>query len=1179
MNSKVDSVRGSLIFSEVKIELSLQVGETYEGTFIIEEETGRSMEGYIYSSSVRMQLGTTEFAGKRIEVPYSFDSEGMQPGDVLKGNISVISDMGEYILPFVVMLNYEVLESTLGPIKNLFHFTNLAKSEWAEAVRIFEKPGFIDIMTGNDAKYRNLYVGLCGHGNKNYALDEFLIGINKKQMAEYKLSKEEIRLTNPVGDVMSEVSIERNGWGYALFAVKAEGDFIELEKNRISEEDFHNNICDFKFVIHEDRLHNGRNYGRITFRYLYGTLTLEVCVTNVDIARKSITGHKKKSVNFSLVRYYLDYCTKSIGKNKWIQLSEELLSHRASVDSDGLINSLFQTHLLLIQERYNEAKWILDRRITDSIEDASNELYCYYLYLMSLYNVDDYYTREINGTIKSIYEKDPGNWKIAWVLLHTSDELKRNPSRMYAFALRQISMGCHSPIFIVEVVKLLNVIPSLIVHFDDEERIVLEFAAKNNLLSDELVAQVAYQAAKQREFDKNTLRLLLRIQGISDNPSIVEAICIQLMKGDMVGEKYFRWYQEGVKHNFPITRLYESYMLSLNLLSDEPIPREVLMYFSYECNLPIEQSAYLYAYVVRNKDSMPDIFEMYHSAIERFVVKQLYASRINRDLAYLYQEILMRHMATVDNIRQFARILLVHCIRVQSPGIVNVVVIDERLKQEMVYPVNNHKAYVTLPSSEYTVLLEDSVGNRFYGTREYLTERYFLARKLLPKIELYTEDSLLFNLYICEGNKDYITVTDRNVGRYAYLEQHEAVSDEFKAALRMPLLRYYQDHDDTEHIEYLIDAIVGEDVLFKDRDEFLRLLISRGHLGRAYDYIRYYGSESIDPKIVARLVSLIIERDGLVEDPDLTYMAEMSFTKGKYNEAILKYLVNFYRGTVKNLRNIWKAASGFYVDTYPICEKMILQSLHTGAYIGEEVQILKEYVAGGAKADIEIDYLTYFAHELFVRDRVVDTYMFREIIRLYDNGEDVTDICMLAFLKHYAELESFADLSEEEIEHIVHFIHVLYTEKNMFMPYMQRFRSISAEALEMSNMTMIEVKGEADSRATINYIIMDDKRDSGGYVREEMVNVYGGVFVKSFLLFFGETVQYYITEEYEGMEQLTESGTLTRNDVDTEGVTDRYSMVNDIAIADTLKDYDTAFEMLEEYKQEEYIVNNIFRLQ
>ena len=48
--------------------------------------------------------------------------------------------------------------------------------------------------------------------------------------------------------------------------------------------------------------------------------------------------------------------------------------------------------------------------------------------------------------------------------------------------------------------------------------------------------------------------------------------------------------------------------------------------------------------------------------------------------------------------------------------------------------------------------------------------------------------------------------------------------------------------------------------------------------------------------------------------------------------------------------------------------------------------------------------------------------------------------------------------------------------------------------------------------------------------------------------------------------------------MDNEENVDKYSMINDIAIATTLKDYDTALELLEEYKYKEYVTNNLFKV-
>ncbi len=1168
--------RGSLLFSTAKIELSLMPDEIYEGSFEIKDDNGYKMEGCVYSSTIRARLPFENFEGSHIVVPFTFDASGMQPGDTLKGSFNIVSEHGEFVLPFVVEIIHEVMNSSVGSIRNLFHFTNLARSNWDEAVKIFSNPDFIEVINGNDIKYRSLYLGLRGRGNKNYNLEEFLIGINKKQKITYSVDKDNIRIVDPQGVFESSIMLNRSSWGYTQVAVKVDGDFIIIDKNRLTEEDFEGDTCVFKIAVTEDALHQGKNFGRITFRSLYGSVSVDITVVNNVIGRAVPNTRKRKSVRFSLVRHYMDYATKRISQAKWIQLTEELLAHRAGFAENDLENSLYQTHLLLIQERYNEAKWILDRKISDVIEDADNELYCYYLYLMTLYNVDEYYSREIAGRILSIYEKDETNWRVAWVLLNASDEYKRNPARAYAFGIRQLSKGCNSPLFYVENIRLLNAMPSLLVHYDEDEKRLLYFAARNKLTSEELQGQIAYHAARQREYDERTLKTLMYLYESRPTVETLEAICSQLMKGNLTGSKYFDWYRLGVENNLKITRLYDCYMMSLNIVSDEPIPRDVLMYFSYQSNLPVAQTSYLYAFVTRNREKMQDMYALYRPAMERFVIKQLYAGRINRDLAYLYQELILKEMATMDNIRAFAKVLLIHCIKVNDNSIVSIIVLDERLNKELVYPVNGGVCYIPLLSNEYTILLEDTLGNRYYQTREYITESYFMPRKMLPKIEKYTEDSLLFNLFACEGSGDYVTITERNVGRYMYLVNSPEISVSFKAAIRMPLIRYYQDRDDTVKMDEIIEGVSMQEVPYKDRDRFIGMLLIRGYLDRAFEYICYYGPETVDPKLLSRIATLIINRDGMIEDYRLTGIIYSAFERGKYDETCLTYLARFYRGLAKNLRDIWKAASGFYVDTYHICEKLIEQTLKTGAYIGDEEPVFRAYIAGGAKSELVEAYLVNVAEEYFVRDRITDEYMFREMARLYENERELPLVCMLAFLKFYAADNNLKNADDNIKEHIRIYIRILYTRHNIIMPFMREFKSISSEAMEVSDLTMIEYHGDKDAKVMINYLMTRENTGRQGYTREEMVNVYGGVFVKSFLLFFGESVQYYITENSDGLEQLTESGTLNRNDVDSDGYENRYSMVNDIAIATTLKDYDTAEALLSEYKMKEFLVDNLF---
>ena len=97
--------------------------------------------------------------------------------------------------------------------------------------------------------------------------------------------------------------------------------------------------------------------------------------------------------------------------------------------------------------------------------------------------------------------------------------------------------------------------------------------------------------------------------------------------------------------------------------------------------------------------------------------------------------------------------------------------------------------------------------------------------------------------------------------------------------------------------------------------------------------------------------------------------------------------------------------------------------------------------------------------------------------------------------------------------------------------------------------------------------------------------MYDSIYCASFVLFFGEELQYYITEsdvrdytDGEG-EQLTESGSLSRNDVRQIGTkSDRFTLINDLCVAEALKDYETFDRLLREYYHTGFLAEYLFRV-
>ena len=1176
LNDEFEYEGGALIFSCSKIEITMKQDEIYTGSFTIEEQSGKSVEGKIYSTNMILQCLEENFSGTKIEVDFSVHTMGKSKGDVIKGEFHIISDVGEYTLPYVVNVSYEIMESSLGSIKNLFHFTNLAKSNWEEAVKLFYDEKFVSILTGNDSHFRSLYKGLTVSGNPNRNLDEFLIGINKKKALEYEVDKSVVKLINPDGVSLQTIRISRQGWGFLMLKAEAEGSFIRLERRMLTDDDFIGNTCEYHFYIKEDALHGGNNYGRILFYHSYGCFSVEVHVIHHITGKNTHASHRNKRIQYALTRYYLDFRMKRLSLQKWLVQTKDLLEHYRILDNNGVECSLFEAHLLITQERFNEAKWMLDHAI-ENPEQLDDTQYCYYLYLTSLYNVDEYYSRQIADQIMSIYHKNKGNWRIAWLLLYLLGDINKNVGSKWNFALRQIEMGCYSPVFYLEALTLLNSEPSLLLHLEEPQMRLLQFGAKMQYLSVELMQHITTIAARVKQYDARLLRILTMIYERKPQEETLRVICTLLMKGECCSKENHVWYEKGVEENLPITKLYEYYMLSMDITREQEIHKKVLMYFSYQCALSVEHTAYIYRYVVKNRDRLGELYDAYQPQIARFLVKQLYAGKINGNLAFLYQEILMKEMATPDNIQQFSTLLFVNRITVNSSQIANVVVLDDRLCKEMVYPVVNRSAYIKIFSNAHTILLEDVKGNRYYGTQEYQTECYFLPRKYTSILSEYVKDCMEYNLYLCGDSRDGFTITPKNADRCRYLIRSEELEEEFRKIVSMNLMQYCFEQDERMHLEELLQTLTPAQVLHKYRSEVVKYLSVYGMNEKAFEFTKAYGPEQVDAKVIVRFCGSLLEQGEYPDSKEMTYMLYSAFERGKYNVLVLQYLIRHYKGLAKNMRNIWNAAVSFEVDAYEICERLLLQTLETGAYIAEEGQIYESFSKENMHSDVNKAYLAYKSYEFLVHERLVAKYIFEGIEHLYRSTEEMADVCMMAYLKYNSS--NLSELSDYQKVMCEKFIHILYGDKNIIMPFFAEYRTISRDASRIANAELIEYKGNPESTVIIHYMINREGAENGDYVREEMKNMYGGIFVKEFLLFFGETLQYYVTEAYANKEQLTESGTIQKSDSLSEEAVDRYAMVNDIAVAATLKDYSTAKELLEEYAKKEFVAESMFRLQ
>lgn len=1184
IEGKYDYETSSLDFSCAKVELTLHHGDICEGSFHIYSSSAGFTKGYVSSTDMRMECVTTEFTGDGEEIQYRFHGEHMQEGEVVRGSFCVISNQGEYYLPFVVSIAYESFDSSVGDVKNLFHFANLAKSNWKEAVNLFYSPTFAKIFERSDETYYEYYRGLSARPGNEQNVEEFLIRINKKQKVDYLVREKTLEKTydSTVYDVVEcELDITRNGWGYTMLRIECEGDFFFTEKEMLREDDFLGNHCVLPVFIDTKRCRKGKNFGRIRLFNSYVELIIPVTVQMGEALAGKSAGLLKKQEIVQMMTYYQEFRMKRIDSQTWMRKTDELVEQMLARDDEDVAARLYKAQLLISEERYNEAEWSLDHAI-DLMEEKGEEddvLYAYYLYLTTLIERREEFVNEMTQRVEKLYAGNRDDWRLAWLLLYLSEEYNKSAAVKWEFLERQFKAGCYSPVFYIEGLHLLNTNPTLLRKLDEYSVQILYYGVRKDALRSEVIEQILYLAGRCKEYSGLLLKMLQRLYAKKQDERILEEICKLLVRGNCVGHRYFYWYDEGVKAQLRITNLYEYYMMSIDMEKVQKLPKIVLMYFSYQNNLDLQHTAFLYWYVEQHKLELGELYDSYRPRMEHFIVDQIQKERINKHLAYLYQKLLTSAMVDAQMAKALSKLLFAHRISVSDTRLTRVVIYQKGLLDEETYPLVNGATWVPLYGADSTILFEDAYGNRFARSIEYVLEKLMIPGKFLKLIAALVQDNLNLDLFLLDDRKEeQEEITAEAVDRMLRLASGESVEGSLRRALYLRLLRHYYDADNMKALDEALETFPLEMFQREEWAEILRYMVLRDKMEEAWEWVQEYGPYALEPKALISLVDHQIENsDG--EQKKLTDIALYAFQNGRYNSRMVQYLERYANCPTRELRDIWKAARSYELDAYRVSERLILQMLFTGAFVGEKTEIFDYYVSKGADEQLEEAFLVRCAYDYFVKERLTDESVFGHMGRLALKRE-IPRVCKLALLQYYAE--NAGEFTSQTGEQLEGFLHELLSEKihlNFFRNYIGKTMFKEPLLMEMMDKTIVEYHGHPDSRVMIHYIIMQEGSEESEYRTEPMREVFGGVCFKEFILFFGESLQYYITEEHDGEEQLTESGDLQKSDIHGKNSDWRYEMINDILISSVLEDYDTQDGLLDQYYRREYLGHNLFALQ
>lgn len=1161
-----------LAFSEETIDLSVIEGRSEAGSFVIESTNQIKICGIVYSTNPRMECLNPHFEGEKVRIRYQFNSKGLTEGDACEGKFVIVCNQIEYSLSFCARITRLYAEASTGAVKSLDDFTRLAASNWDEAYHLFYNRNFLNTIPYDNVYERLTYEGFACARPSGQNMEEFLIGVNKKQPVSISVDKSEEIFMASKEPQSGCFTITKDNWGYTEIRLRTDCEFIKLSKPVLTLDDFIGKTYLYEYIIDASAMHAGRNFGRIYIDGVYQSFTIDITagVRDDDGSISDIAVTKDiKECMVGIMELYTSFRLKRIVTGVWANETISILNHLHALVPDEHMYELMKAKAFIINRQRQEAKWILDD-FKHSNPDKKAPIWGYYLYLMTLLEREPSYVDNMTHEVELIFYENPDSVLLFWVLLFLRDQYFDDSAGKLKDIKYWVLRGCSSPYLYIEAYYLISQDPYLIKELSVFELRILSWAVKEKALTKELAGAIFEAVDLAGGFDNRVYELLTAAYEICPEAEYVGIICSYLIKGHKNDTCFHKWFELGIENKLRLTGLYESYLLTMDDRQISPVPKIIQMYFSFDNKLPYRKLAVLYNNIIAAKETEPEVYHKYRKAMGRFAMDQAQLRHIDDNLAVLYEDMLELGFINEELSAAFSDIIYTHKLIVFDKRIVRAIIYQNEMKEPQIVPVTDQCAYFELFSNDYVILFEDSRGYRYVKSISYRLQRLMDAEKYLDRCISLSPDRPQYIVSHFKHVRDYSDFTKDDLKLFKPVFYSESFSDSYKAVMGYRILKYCQLHDYEDYVRPFLQSI-NFDTLQKDARKYLiDMLVSNRLYEKAYDMAMEYGIDMLAAasKVVLCENALKVQH---VDDDFMVQLAISAFKTGKYSDLVLKYLCENYTGPTDELINLWHAADKFSISSMKLDERILEQGIYTQIEPEKISDIFMEYYKRAGNEKLILAYISLVAHGYLHSGGCKADFIFDIIEKRFIGNRTLNDACQLALLKHFAEK---TDITQAELE-IEDTLLKYYIYNNMYFDFFARLDYRLLEKYFIYDKAFLQYESTPGTHVVLHY-----SRDEDGeeFNSEDMVEMYDGIYVKTFVIFFGELIRYYITEEHDNSIEVKESNRLTCNNIPGDNDHSRYNLINEMIISDTLSDETTLKSNIDEYKRLDAATKQLFKL-
>ncbi len=1163
-----------MIIREQQFHMVTKPGENVQNVLHVESTGGKKIRGELYTDHVRIVTELDRFSGSRLRLRFGVDTTGLGEGDEVSGSLLLATDEGEFRIPVQVRVTDFRSAEEVPAVSSLSAFTSLAREDPEGALRLFRSSLFTGLIPEEDARLRALAAACRRQPVTEASVEEFLVGAGLKTQVRIRADILRADFRSVAGSTEETITLRRSTWGSFRIEAECGADFIELPKRAVTPDDFIGLIYKFPYRILRERLGTGIRRAVITLRCGFDVIEFRVSASAAPAGSRPAALEAAR-LRIRIHELYLDYLMKLKDGPRFSTEALSLMTQLHNLTGeDSAVFRLTEAYLLTAGGRNGEAREILTSLKARGMQSESGTCRLAWRFLEEASRGELTYGGDLSQRTRNEFRRSPYDYTLLALMLLTNPDIAASPVRLLRALETAYDAGQRSPCLYAWILPHMIRDDSLVSRLTPLMKDALLFAARGDHLTEELALRTAYLSANEKEYSDTLCRILTEAYAKWPGDGILEAIVRLLMKGRAGDPACFPWYELAVERDIRIIRLYEYYIETMPESRKDVLPLPLRKYFAMSDTLSDVMRARLYANIVRNRQEDPDSYGAYRERMEAFAGKALREGRISEDYAVLYQKFTGR----IKDAETAGRLLdAVFTVRVftDEPDLRFAVIFHDGLRAEERVPLIKGTAYLRRYTKEAVILFENARGRLCAGC-VYSEEPVMEKEPFLEMCRKYPSGSAGLLLADCARAAAAGENSERSFDLWLRAAEEERFTDEFRGEARRKILQYTLEHPGTWPFSRLSEQ-TSRDYIAADKAAFIRVLLGEGEFRKAYVLASRYGFDGISPDLMVRLASRMIDEYDEEYDEELGTFCEHVFRSGKYDERMLSYLTRHFRGSMEEMLRLRKAASDFYIDTFPLDERILTRACFTGTRIPQGPEILRAYASNGGRNRLVRTCLEDLCAANTGTPLVISAFEASLIREMMDDGENVSFPMKLEFLKYCSEAESLTVHEEVLADRILEEC----DRRNIRFRFFQKLPASLISGYRLMDKVFIEQKADPSDTVTLNYSMSaegEENAGSGARRSEPMRRMYGGVFSREFTLFYGEVLTYTVTVEHRGEETTGAERSVTSPYADMTGRS-AYQRINGMMKA--LKDGDEgeAREMLRDYLRARNVAESVFRLE